>query len=98
MERSQSMPHYVVLYTFTDQGRKNIKSTVERAKEIQANTESRGFKIHQMLWTQGQYDLVVVMEAPDEQAMMLGLMNIASAGNARSQTMRAFTVTEMEQI
>jgi uncharacterized protein with GYD domain len=92
------MPHYVVLYKFTEQGMKNVKSTVERAKEIQANTESRGFKIHQTLWTQGQYDLVVVLEAPDEQAMMLGLMSIASAGNAHSETMRAFTVTEMEQI
>jgi uncharacterized protein with GYD domain len=77
---------------------KNVKSTIERAQEIRANSESRGFKIHNLLWTQGQYDLVVVIEAPDEQAMMAGLLNIAGAGNAHSETMRAFTVAEMEQI
>jgi uncharacterized protein with GYD domain len=39
------MPRYVVLYQFTDQGRKNIKSTVERARENQAESERRGFRI-----------------------------------------------------
>jgi uncharacterized protein with GYD domain len=92
------MPHYVVLYRFTEQGMKNVKSTVERVQETQANSTSRGFKIHNIFWTQGQYDLVAVLEAPDEQAMMVGLMSIASAGNAHSETMRAFTIAEMEQV
>ncbi|HEY7295150.1 MAG TPA: GYD domain-containing protein [Dehalococcoidia bacterium] len=92
------MPAYVVLYTFTDQGRKDAKGTVQRARETRAQNEQRGFKIHGLYWTQGQYDLVAVVEAPDEQAMMAGLFNIAGAGNTRSETLRAFTEQEMEQI
>ncbi|HZO90553.1 MAG TPA: GYD domain-containing protein [Chthonomonadaceae bacterium] len=92
------MPTYVVLYKFTDEGAKNIKSTVERSEQIRADNEQRGFKIHGIYWTQGPYDVVVVIEAPDEQAMMAGLFNIAAAGNVRSLTMRAFTVEEMRQI
>jgi uncharacterized protein with GYD domain len=89
---------YVVLYKFTEQGAKNVKSTVARAREAQVESEKRGFKIHGVYWTQGQYDMVVVIEAPDEQAMLAGLLNITGAGNMHSETLRAFTVTEIEQV
>jgi len=92
------MPAYVVLYTFTDQGRKDAKGTVKRAEETRAQNEQRGFKVHGLYWTQGQYDLIAIVEAPDEQAMMAGLFNVAGAGNTRSETLRAFTEQEMTQI
>lgn len=87
---------YVVLYKFTDQGAKNVTDTVQRANEARADNERRGFKVQGLYWTQGQYDMVAVVEAPDEQAMMTGLFNIASAGNVRSETLRAFTAEEMQ--
>ena len=90
------MPTYVVLYRFTDQGIRDVKARIHGTKESQAESERRGFKIHGLYWTQGRYDLVAVVEAPDEQAMMAGLFNIASAGNARSETLRAFTTAEIE--
>lgn len=90
------MSTYVVLYKFTDQGAKNVKDTVQRASEARADNERRGFKVQGIYWTQGQYDMVAVVEAPDEQAMMAGLFNIASAGNVRSETLRAFTAEEMQ--
>ena len=92
------MPHYVVLYRFTDEGAKNARDTVKRARESTADNEMRGFKVHSLLWTQGQYDLVAVVEAPDEQSMMAGLLNVGHAGNVRSETLRAFTADEMEAI
>jgi uncharacterized protein with GYD domain len=92
------MPTYVVLYQFTDQGRKNVKETVQRFDQVRAENEQRGFKIHGLYWTQGQYDLVSIVEAPDEQAMLAGLFNIAGAGNVRSETLRAFTHEEMGQV
>ncbi len=92
------MPTYVVLYTFTDEGAKHAKDTVKRAQEARAENERRGFTVQGLYWTQGPYDLVAVVDAPDEQSMMAGLLNIAGAGNVRSQTMRAFTEAEMESI
>ncbi len=92
------MPIYVVLYNFTDQGLKNAKDTVKRARENRAENERRGFKIHGLYWTQGPYDLVAIVEAPDERSMMAGLLNVAGAGNVRSQTLRAFSEAEMEAI
>ena len=92
------MPSYVVLYRFTDQGRKNIKDTVRRAQEVRAENERRGFKVVGHYWTQGRYDLVTVVEAPNEESMMSGLFGIAAAGNVSSETLRAFSDDEMQRI
>jgi uncharacterized protein with GYD domain len=89
------MPRYVVLYKFTDEGLKTIKETVNRAAEVRKMNESRGFKVIGTYWTQGQYDIVSIIESPDEESMNAGLFNIASAGNVHSETMRAFDEVEM---
>jgi uncharacterized protein with GYD domain len=89
------MPRYVVLYTFTDQGLKSIKDTVNRAAEIRKANEARGFKVIGTYWTQGPYDIVSIIESPDEASMLAGLFNIAQAGNVHSITMRAHDETEM---
>jgi uncharacterized protein with GYD domain len=89
------MPRYVVLYNFTDQGLKNIKDTVSRAAEVRKANESRGFKVIGTYWTQGEYDIVSIVEAPDEESMLAGLFNIAETGNVHSTTLRAFDESEM---
>jgi uncharacterized protein with GYD domain len=92
------MPTYVVLYKFTEQGAKDIKGTLKRAREARAENEKRGFKTLGVYWTQGRYDLVAVVDAPDEQSMLKGLFSVAGAGNVRSETLRAFTEGEMEKV
>lgn len=92
------MPTFVVLYRFTDQGRKSIKGTVRRAEQIRRKNEQRGFKLIGSWWTQGRYDLVTVVDAPSEDAMVAGLFSIAEAGNVSSETLRAHTQDEMARI
>jgi uncharacterized protein with GYD domain len=92
------MAKYVVLYRFTEQGAKGIRETVGRARETRQDNERRGFKVQALLWTQGPYDLVAIVEAPSEEAMMGGMVNIVSAGNVTSTTMRAFDEQEMEKV
>jgi len=92
------MPNYVVLYRFTAQGRKNVKESVKRASEIRKQNEARGFKVLGHYWTQGRYDLVAVVDAPNDEAMVAGLFGIAEAGNVASETLRAYTAEEMQRI
>ena len=91
------MPRYVVLYRFTDQGLKNIKDTVKRAQEVRKQNEARGFKVVGTYWTQGRYDLVSIVDAPSEEAMLAGLFNIAATGNVHSETLRAYDEAEMSR-
>ena len=92
------MPIYVTLYRFTDQGRKKVKETVKRAEEVRKQNEARGFKVLGHYWTQGRYDLVAVVDAPSDEAMVAGLFNIAQAGNVSSETLRAYTSEEMQKL
>ena len=92
------MPRYVVLYRFTELGAKNIRGTVERARQTREEQEKRGFKVQALLWTQGPYDLLAIVDAPTEEAMMGGMVNIVSAGNVTSTTMRAFDEQEMAKV
>jgi uncharacterized protein with GYD domain len=71
---------------------------VEHAYENRKRDEERGFHIRGLFWTQGSYDLVAVVEAPSEQAIMGSLIAIGGAGNVVSETLRAFDEEEMEQI
>ena len=63
-------------------------------KAFQAMAEKAGIKIKSVYYTQGQYDMVAILEGPDE-AAMVALLNLSSLGNARFQTMRGYSVDEM---
>ena len=92
------MATYVTLYTFTDQGVKNIKDTVKRVEAAKKAAATAGITIKEIVWTQGQYDLVAISEAPDDVAGAAFALNTAKAGNVHIQTLRAFTAAEMEKI
>ncbi|MBN3814171.1 GYD domain-containing protein [Paraburkholderia sp. Ac-20347] len=81
---------YVVLAQFTDQGIRTIKDSAQRA--AQAAELGRKFKceMKQIYWTLGQYDLVTIVEAEDEAGFMAFGLALGSAGNVRTQTLRAF--------
>ena len=92
------MATYVVLYKFTADGGKNIRETVKRAGRVRQENARRGFKVLDVYWTQGPYDMVAVVDAPNEEAMMGAMMNVVSAGNVSSTTMRAFDAPAMSRI
>jgi uncharacterized protein with GYD domain len=89
---------YVVLYNFTAEGVKGIRESVKRAGRIRQDNARVGFKIIDVFWTQGSYDMMAIVEAPSEEAMMGAMMNVVSAGNVTSTTMRAFDALEMSRI
>jgi uncharacterized protein with GYD domain len=91
------MVRYVVLYRFTEQGRKHVKDTIQRADEIRRLNETAGFSVVGMYYTQGQYDVVAIVEAPSEEAMLTGLFAIAEEGNVTSETLRAFSPEEVQR-
>ncbi|MGC1776103.1 MAG: GYD domain-containing protein [Pseudolabrys sp.] len=92
------MPTYISLVQFTDQGIRAAKDTTHRLADWAAKVKSRGVTVKQMYWTLGQYDQVCVFEAPDDETAAAVLLAADMLGNIRTQTLRAFTVPEMEKI
>ena len=93
-----SMPTYVTLAHWTDQGIKNYKDTTSRAQDFSKLIESLGGNVRELLWTVGEYDIVAVTELPDDEAGTAALLRLGSLGNVRTSTMRAFTADEMGNI
>jgi uncharacterized protein with GYD domain len=92
------MPTYISLVQFTGQGIQAAKETTDRVADWAAKVQSMGVSIKQMYWTLGEYDQVCIFEAPDDETAASVLLAADMLGNIRTQTMRAFTASEMEKI
>jgi uncharacterized protein with GYD domain len=92
------MPTYAALFTWTDEGVAHVQDAVERARQTRAAFERRGFRRIAFYWAQGQYDGLIVADAPDEQTMSAVLLTLATQGNLRTETLRLFNESEMKQI
>lgn len=92
------MPSYVTLVNWTDQGIRNVKDAPKRAEAFEAAVKANGGTLKDIYLVLGEYDLVVISEAPnDETAAKLALAT-ASLGNVRTITMRAFNREEFRKI
>lgn len=92
------MPTYVSLYNWTEQGIKNFKDSTKRASDFTKMVEGSGGKVRDLLWTVGDYDLVSVIDFPDDESAVASLLRLGSAGNIRTRTLRAFDAQQMEGI
>jgi uncharacterized protein with GYD domain len=91
-------PTYISLVKFTDKGIQNAKHTTQRVAAWAAKVQSMGVNIKQMYWTLAEYDQVCIFEAPDDETGASVLLAADMLGNIRTQTMRAFTASEMDKI
>ncbi len=91
------MATFINLLNFTDQGIRNVKDSPERLNAFRAMAEKMGVSIKSVYYTVGNYDIVTVVEGPDE-AVMAALLKVGSLGNVRSQTLRGFSPDEMKQM
>ena len=92
------MPNYIVLVNWTDQGIKNVKDTVKRAKSFGGALEKAGGKSLGVYYTTGRYDIVAIVEAPNDEAIASVLYSTGSQGNIRTETLKAFSVAEANNI
>ena len=92
------MAAYITLLQFTDQGIRNVKDTTKRAAAATEAAAKMGVKFSDLFWTLGQYDLVIVAEAPDDETITALNLKLGALGNVKSQTLRAFRSKEMEAI
>jgi len=89
------LSHYILLTNWTQQGINRIKDTIsDRYSSFKASLEKAGGKLTGTYFTMGEYDMVVVIEAPNDETVMSLMLKLGSAGNARTKTLKAFTAEE----
>lgn len=92
------MPTYISLVTLTEQGLKEIRNAPERLRAFDIAAREAGGKLVGFYLVMGQYDYVVVTDAPDDQTAARLILSTIAPGSVRTQTMRAFTRDEFEQL
>ena len=92
------MPTYVTLFNWTDQGIRNVRDTVDRYERSTELAEKHGVRFEQIYWTVGPYDIVGIAEASDDESVSAFLLELSSAGNLRTTTLRAYDREEMSGI
>jgi uncharacterized protein with GYD domain len=92
------MPIYVGLGNWTDQGTKDFRGAVQRGNGFREAVEQAGGRVRELVWTMGEYDVVTVVEAPDDETAATLVLRVAAAGNVRTKTMRAFDADQMSDI
>ncbi len=92
------MPVYVTLLKWTDQGRMKAKDLPARYADGQQRIKAAGGKEIGTWVTMGQYDMVSVVEAPDDETIAKIAIAIAGRGNATTETLRSFTMDEVAKL
>ena len=92
------MATYISLLRYTQQGIEKVKDSPSRLDAAKKVFRSMGAEIKSFYLVTGQYDLVTIAEAPNEETMAKIMMALGSKGNVRSETFRAFTEDEFRKI
>ena len=92
------MATYISLWNFSDQGIRAVKDTTKRAGTMKEMAQKAGVTVKDIYWTLGTYDGVVLFEAQNEEAVAALGLALGALGNVRTQTVRAFSLDEMNGV
>jgi len=92
------MARYISLFNWTDQGIRSAKDTLNRANAARKAFKEAGAELIDIYWTLGQYDVVTIFEAPDNETAYKLLLEVGMQGNVRTLTMQAINEKEMVKV
>jgi uncharacterized protein with GYD domain len=88
------LSHYILLINWTEQGIGKVNESQDRYSSFKLLVEKAGGKLIGGYYTFGEYDVVIIIEAPNDQAVMSLMLKVGSAGNVKTKTLKAFTAEE----
>jgi uncharacterized protein with GYD domain len=93
-EEETTMPTFVGMLSWTDQGVRTVKDTPKRIQAARERAKKLGVEIKQVFLTTGEFDILVIAEANvAKMAMAAG-----AEGNVRTRTVRAWTEPEIAKL
>ena len=92
------MPTYISLLRLSGQGAKAIKDSPRRRETAAKAIESLGGKLLHTYLTMGRYDIIAIIEAPDDETAAKFALITGRAGNVSTETLRAFSEAEYDRL
>ena len=89
----------VILVDYTDQGRRTIKDSPDRAEASKAEAAKLGLQVKELFYTPGgPHDAAIVIEAEGPEPINKFMAGIQSLGNVKMKFVRAFSIEEMRKM
>lgn len=92
------MPRFISLIQFTEEGLRATQDSTARESRFAAEIEKAGGQVESAYWCLGEYDGVLIFQAPDQPTAVRLLLQLAQQGFVRTRTMQAFDAAEFEAI
>jgi len=92
------MARYIMLTNWTEQGIKNVKDSPKRLDAAKALAKRLKGEVTDFYMTVGAVDMVVILEAPDDEAAAKFALTLGSGGNIRTTTLKAFSEDNYRKI
>jgi uncharacterized protein with GYD domain len=92
------MPTYLSLMRWTKEGLEKIKESPARVDAGKKAVEAAGGKFVGLYMLMGQYDMALIVEAPDDETLARISLALSMKGATRTETLRAFTEDEYRKI
>lgn len=92
------MSKYIMLLNWTDQGIKTIKDSASRYDAAKASAKQVGITFEAVYMTFGQYDQLIVADAPNDEAIATFILRASALGNVRGTTLKAFDESQYRKI
>jgi uncharacterized protein with GYD domain len=92
------MPTYVMLGSWTDQGARAINDSPRRLDTLKKDLADMGGQFRGFYMTMGEYDVVLIFEAPDDAIAARFALMLGQLGNLRTHTLKAFPEQAFREI
>ena len=92
------MPTYVMLANWTDQGARQVKESPQRVDTARRALTEMGGEFKSLYMTMGDYDLIVIYEAPDDAVAARFTLLLGQMGSVRTRTLKAFPEAAYREI
>lgn len=92
------MPTYISLIQYTQKGLEGIKDSPKRLDAARKLYDEAGAKLRDFYLVMGEYDIVTISDAPNDEAMAKLSLILGTKGNIRTRTLRAFSEAEFRKI
>ena len=84
---------------WTDQGRRTIKDSPDRAEASKAEATKLGIQVKELFYTPGgAHDAAIVIEAEGPEPINKFMASVQSLGNVKMKFVRAFSIEEMRKM
>jgi len=92
------LPSYIMLANWTDQGAQKVRESPRRLDIAKKELADMGGQLKSVYMTMGEYDLIMVYEAPDDAVAARFTLLLGSLGSVRTKTLKAFPEAAYREI